>query len=83
MITIQAHFDGKAIIPDEPLDMPIGQPLTVHLEDHVPPERSITGAQLAKSPFAGLWKHRKDLGDSVEYARKLRRHAETRGRSPL
>jgi hypothetical protein len=83
MMTIQAHFDGKAIIPDEPIVLPIGQSLTVHVDERVPPQQSITGARLAQSGFVGLWKDRKDIGDSLEYARKLRRHAETRGRSPL
>lgn len=27
-LTIRAHFDGKVIVPDEPLDLPVG-PLTV------------------------------------------------------
>jgi hypothetical protein len=30
--TITAHFDGKVIVPDEPVQLPVGQPLTVHLE---------------------------------------------------
>lgn len=29
---INAHFDGKAIIPDEPLDIPAGQRLRVSIE---------------------------------------------------
>jgi hypothetical protein len=32
MTTIKAHFDGKAIIPDEPANLPINEPLTVHVE---------------------------------------------------
>ncbi len=83
MTTIQAHFDGKTIVPDQPVKLPVGQALTIHVEVRLPPEKSITGKQLAKSGFSGLWKNRKDIGDSVEFARKLRRHAESRGRSPL
>ena len=30
--TIAAHFDGKVIVPDEPVQLPVGQPLRVHLE---------------------------------------------------
>lgn len=30
--TITAHFDGKAIIPDEPVQLPVGQPLRVRIE---------------------------------------------------
>lgn len=28
---IRAHFDGKAIVPDEPLELPVGEPLDVLL----------------------------------------------------
>ena len=31
-MTVNAHFDGKAIIPDEPLDMPPNQALIVQIE---------------------------------------------------
>jgi hypothetical protein len=30
--TIAAHFDGKFIVPDEPVDLPVGRPLVVRLE---------------------------------------------------
>ena len=29
---INAHFDGRVIVPDEPVQLPIGQPLRIHLE---------------------------------------------------
>jgi hypothetical protein len=29
---INAHFDGKTIIPDEVVDLPVGQPLQVRIE---------------------------------------------------
>ncbi len=81
MTTFKAHFDGRTLVPEERVDLPLNQTLTIHVDDRVPPEKSITGAQLAKSGFAGLWKNRTDIGDSVMYAHKLRRLAETRGRS--
>jgi len=31
-MTVNAHFDGKAIIPDEPLDMPPNQALIPQIE---------------------------------------------------
>jgi len=31
-MTVNAHFDGKVIIPDEPLDLPPNQPLIVQIE---------------------------------------------------
>ena len=30
--TIAAHFDGNVIVPDEPVQLPVGQPLRVSLE---------------------------------------------------
>lgn len=30
--SILAHFDGKVIVPDEPLDLPVGQRLKIGLE---------------------------------------------------
>ena len=27
--TLRAHFDGETLVPDEPVDLPVGQPLTV------------------------------------------------------
>jgi len=31
-MTVNAHFDGRAIIPDEPLDLPPNQALIVQIE---------------------------------------------------
>lgn len=30
--TINAHYDGKNIVPDEPIDLTVGQSLTIHIE---------------------------------------------------
>ena len=35
MTTIKAHFDGKAFIPDQPVDFPINHPATILLEQPV------------------------------------------------
>ena len=32
MTTIKAHYDGKTIIPDQAVSLPIGQSLTLHVE---------------------------------------------------
>ncbi len=32
MTEIVAHFDGKVIVPDEPVRLPVGQPLRVQVE---------------------------------------------------
>jgi hypothetical protein len=30
--TIRAHFDGRVIVPDEPIDLPVNQTLEVELK---------------------------------------------------
>ncbi len=42
-------------------------------------EKSMTGADLLNSGLVGMWAGRKDLGDSLEFARQLRQKAENRG----
>ena len=41
-------------------------------------KKPYTARDLVDSGLAGLWKDRDDIGDSLEFARKLRRQAETR-----
>jgi hypothetical protein len=31
-LSIRAHFDGRVIVPDEPLDIPTNQPLRVEFD---------------------------------------------------
>ena len=76
--TIKAHFDGKAFIPDEPVDVPVNEPLTLKVESTSPPAPSGTAADLLNSGLVGMWKDREDIGDSLEFARKLRKEGETR-----
>ncbi len=35
-VRLRAHFDGRVIVPDEPLDVPVNQPLTVSIDTPVP-----------------------------------------------
>ena len=30
--SLSAHFDGRVIVPDEPVQLPVGQALRVHVE---------------------------------------------------
>ena len=43
-MTVSAHFDGKVIVPDEPLDLPPNQALILQIqavsEEDVPAEES-------------------------------------------
>jgi len=76
MTAIRAHYDGKAFVPDEPVALPKNTPLFIL----VGKKRPMTGKDILNSGFVGLWKDRTDIGDSVEFARKLRKDAETRKR---
>jgi len=52
--TLRAHFDGKVIVPEEPVDLPVGQSLSVQIESR---EQSRSTARLdapAENPFAAL-----------------------------
>jgi hypothetical protein len=40
--------------------------------------KPMTGRDLLKSGLVGMWADRKDIGDSVAYARKLRTQSQTR-----
>ena len=31
-ISFRAHFDGKVIVPDEPVDLPVDQPLNIEAQ---------------------------------------------------
>ena len=42
----------------------------------------MTASALNRSGLVGLWKDRKDIGDSLTFARKLRRQAEQRTKRP-
>ena len=48
-LTIRAHFDGRFIVPDEPVDLPAGQSLVAEL---VMPEQPIPPATLAERQAA-------------------------------
>lgn len=52
--TIRAHFDGKFIVPDEPVELPVGEPLRLQLEWTEP----------AAPRFADLLQFAADLPDA-------------------
>jgi hypothetical protein len=47
MTTVNAHFDGKVIIPDEPLDLPPNQPLIISIERVAEKHDSVDGSVLS------------------------------------
>ncbi len=67
---------GGASLIDE--DRPLVTSFGVQDNETEPRLKTFTGKQLLESGIVGMWADRTDIGDSVEFARKLRREAERR-----
>jgi hypothetical protein len=78
MIEIKAHFDGKVLVPDEPVDLPQGKTLKLQVFTDAEEISGGTFGDFLNSGLVGIWKDRTDIGDSVEFARKLREQAQRR-----
>lgn len=80
MVAFRGHFDGKVIVPDEPVNLLPGQRLMLRAE----PEPTGTAGSAAEAARRlaqdAPWANRDDIGDSAEFARKLRHEAENRRR---
>jgi hypothetical protein len=65
---VSAHFDGKVIVPDEPVELPVGTPLRIQVEvqNVAPPADKIATqpADAASARFAGLLNLAADLPDA-------------------
>jgi predicted DNA-binding antitoxin AbrB/MazE fold protein len=68
-MTIPARYENGVFRPL--LDAPIkeGTIVEVHVPVEAPEKRP---RSIADSPFAGMWKDREDMADSVEYINRLR-----------
>ncbi len=49
MIAFNAHFDGKVIVPEHPVDLPIGRAFVVHIETF-----RNSNSEPANGPLSGL-----------------------------
>ncbi len=86
-MTIKCHFDGKAFIPEEPVNLPVGQvahvstAVTLQGVTIVPAaEGNGTVGDLLRSGAIGGWKHRIDIADGrvfVDERRAERRERRT------
>lgn len=65
-------------------ETPVEEYTAKFIEDSVPAPQPKNGAELLalleKEGIVGMWADRTDIGDSSEYARQLRKQAETRSR---
>ncbi len=81
-ISIKANIpENHKLMVDIPEDLPIGPADVVVVivpEIGAVEKRGETAGDILKSPLLGMWKDRKDITDSLEFARKLREHSETR-----
>jgi len=79
MRTIKAHFNGTAIVPDEPVDLPLNEQFSIGIPDPPDPAKKyLTGAELVANGLMGGWEHRTDIPDSLEFARQLRERSNLR-----
>ena len=46
--TMNAHYDGKVIVLDEPVQIPVGQPLRVQVEVVAPANTELADAELLR-----------------------------------
>jgi hypothetical protein len=78
----------KVVIPSDrqlhltvPEDVPPGPAeVVLVIAPDIQPKKGLTAGDLLRSPLRGIWKDRTDIGDSLEYAHKLRTEAERRSR---
>jgi hypothetical protein len=80
-MTIKAHFDGKVFVPDEPVDIPAGEAVTLDVAR--PARKPATAADVLRAiqgdaELRDDWERIAAGRDSVEVARELRRGASTR-----
>jgi hypothetical protein len=51
MTAIKAHFDGKVLVPDEPVDLPVNQPLEVFVASGAGDQTPLMGLAKTLSQF--------------------------------
>lgn len=61
MAVIKAHFDGKVFVPDEPVDLPKDQPVTVLLSN-----RPGDGPAPTVRRRPGTWPHPVTMTDAFD-----------------
>ncbi len=79
----------KVVIPADrqlclpvPEDIPPGPAeVVLIIAPQAPGKKDMTAGDWLRSPLCGIWKDRRDISDSVEFARSLRVKAEQRARA--
>jgi hypothetical protein len=65
MVAIKGHFDGKVFVPDEPVDLPRGQAVVLHVQPATNGEKA---PQESARPPENAWSVLRELAGSVEAA---------------
>ena len=85
-VRVRAHFDGKAIVPNEPLDLPQDMELEVEVRFVTRAGRRRRAKRVVggvtSMPFFGMWADREDMKDAAEWVRKERERWSERLQSP-
>jgi predicted DNA-binding antitoxin AbrB/MazE fold protein len=68
-MTIPARYEKGVFRPLQDVAIREGTVVEVHVPVDVPTRQS---RSIGDSPFAGMWKDREDMPDSVEYINRLR-----------
>lgn len=69
-MTIPAKYENGVFRPLQKVEMKEGTTVEVYVPAEVPAPRP---RSIGDSAFAGMWKDREDMADSVEYVNRLRR----------
>jgi predicted DNA-binding antitoxin AbrB/MazE fold protein len=69
-MTIPARYEKGVFRPLQDVPIKEGTVVEVLLPAEAPAKRPCS---IAESPFAGMWKDREDMADSIEYINRLRR----------
>jgi predicted DNA-binding antitoxin AbrB/MazE fold protein len=69
-MTIPARYENGVFRPLQDVPIKEGTVVEVHVPVEAPAKRP---RSIGDSPFAGMWKDREDMADSVEYINRLRR----------
>lgn len=54
MTVLKAHFDGKVLVPDEPVNLPVNCALEVHVRPAVETSAAAKNSETGKTPLEGL-----------------------------
>jgi len=69
-MTIPAKYESGVFRPLQDAAIEEGTIVEVHVPVELPVKRI---GSIGDSPFAGMWKDREDMADSVEYINRVRR----------